>query len=49
MGRYFNSWDDKDKEFLAAGGHEDKCPSVCANTVKWIAEILADEGLLKGD
>ncbi|HPU76725.1 MAG TPA: C-GCAxxG-C-C family protein [Thermosynergistes sp.] len=50
MGRPFNLRDKEDyKEFLAAGGHEDKCPSVCANTVKWIAEILADEGLLKGD
>ena len=50
MGRYFNLWDDKEyNEFLAAGGHEDKCPSVCANAAKWVAEILADEGLLKGD
>lgn len=48
MGRFFNLWDGEDyKKFLAAGGHEDKCPSVCANAAKWIAEILADEGLLK--
>ena len=50
MGRYFNLWDDKEyNEFLAAGGHEDKCPSVCANAAKWVAEILAKEGLLKED
>ena len=31
---------------IYAGGHDDKCPAVCANAAKWVAEILFNEGLL---
>ena len=47
MGRHFNIADPKEyEEFLAAGGHDDKCPVVCADSVKWVLEILDKEGLL---
>lgn len=47
MGRRFNLWDKNEfKEFLAAGGHDDKCPSVCKNAVRWVAEILIEEKLI---
>jgi C_GCAxxG_C_C family probable redox protein len=45
MGRYYDIWTERDA-FLAAGGHDDKCPAVCANAAKWVAEILFNEGLL---
>jgi hypothetical protein len=45
MGRYYDIWTERDA-FLAAGGHDDKCPSVCANAAKWTLEILGEEGLL---
>lgn len=48
MGRPYDIWTERD-EFLAAGGHDDKCPSVCANAAKWVVEILAEEGLLETD
>jgi len=48
MGKAYNTWDKQQyNEFLKAGGHDDKCPSVCANAAKWIMEILLEEGLLK--
>jgi len=48
MGKAYNTWDKQQyNEFLKAGGHDDKCPSVCANAAKWIIEILLEEGLLK--
>lgn len=45
MGRPYDIWTERD-EFLAAGGHDDKCPAVCANAAKWVVEILVEEGLL---
>ena len=45
MGRPYDIWTERDA-FLAAGGHDDKCPSVCANAAKWTVEILAAKGLL---
>jgi C_GCAxxG_C_C family probable redox protein len=45
MGRYYDIWTERDA-FLAAGGHDDKCPSVCGKAARWTAEILMDEGLL---
>jgi C_GCAxxG_C_C family probable redox protein len=45
MGRFYDIWTERDA-FLAAGGHDDKCPSVCANAAKWTAEILFEERLL---
>ena len=45
MGRYYDIWTERDA-FLAAGGHDDKCPGVCANAARWVAEILVSEGLL---
>jgi hypothetical protein len=46
MGRSYDIWTERD-EFLAAGGHEDKCPAVCADAARWVIEILAEEGLLE--
>lgn len=34
-------------DFLAAGGHDDKCTGVCGNSARWVIEILEEEGLLK--
>ncbi len=45
MGRYYDIWTEREA-FLAAGGHDDKCPSVCAKAARWTAEILAQKGLL---
>jgi C_GCAxxG_C_C family probable redox protein len=44
MGRPYDIWTERDA-FLAAGGHDDKCPEVCANAAKWVVEILREEGL----
>lgn len=47
MGRSFDMWDDQDyQEFLAAGGHEDKCPAVCGKAARWTVEILQEKGLI---
>jgi len=47
MGKHFNLWDDDEYEaFDEAGGHDDKCPSVCKNAVRWTLEILEEENLL---
>ncbi|MDD2573530.1 MAG: C-GCAxxG-C-C family protein [Bacillota bacterium] len=47
MGRSYNLWDQAEyAEFLAAGGHEDKCPAVCGKAAKWVAEILLEEDLI---
>lgn len=41
IGRSFNFWDKNDYEiFLEAGGHDDKCPSVCMNGARWAVEIM---------
>ena len=45
MGRYYDIWTERDA-FLAAGGHDDKCPAVCANAAKWVIDILSENGLL---
>jgi len=47
MGKAYNLWNKKQyKEFLDAGGHDNKCPSVCGNAAKWTIGILLKEGLL---
>lgn len=46
IGRSYDIWTERD-EFLAAGGHDDKCPSVCANAARWIVEILNENELLE--
>ncbi|MCL1876299.1 MAG: C-GCAxxG-C-C family protein, partial [Synergistaceae bacterium] len=47
MGRSYNLNDQKDfEQFLKDGGHDGKCNSVCANTVRWVLEILNEEGLV---
>ena len=46
IGRFYDIWTERD-EFLAAGGHDDKCPSVCANAARWIVEILNENKLLE--
>ena len=43
FGRSYKLLDPKEyKEFEAAGGHIDKCPSVSGNAAKWAAEIILD-------
>ncbi len=45
MGRSFDMWDAEDyKAFLAAGGHDDKCPAVSGKAALWVAELLAERG-----
>ena len=47
MGKYFNLRDEKEySEFIAAGGHDDKCPSVCGKAARWVVEILIEEKLI---
>ncbi len=45
MGRSYDIWTERE-EFLAAGGHDDKCPAVCADAAVWVTEILFEEKLL---
>lgn len=45
MGRYYDIWTEREA-FLEAGGHDDKCPAVCADAASWVAEILFEENLL---
>jgi C_GCAxxG_C_C family probable redox protein len=45
MGRFYDIWTERDA-FLDAGGHDDKCPVVCANVARWVAEILNEQDLL---
>ncbi len=42
MGRSFNLWTDF-KEFEAAGGHKDKCPTVTGRAAQWTVQILLEE------
>ena len=43
MGRSFNLWDPKEREeFLAAGGHKDKCPDVAGKAAKWTVDLLTE-------
>jgi len=50
MGKAYDFWDEQQfNEFLKAGGHNDKCPSVCRNAAKWTMEILLEKELLKGE
>ena len=42
----FKVKDDLD-HFMAAGAHEDKCPTVVGLSASWATEILYDEGLIK--
>jgi len=47
MGRSYNIGDPKDLEqFIKDGGLNDKCTSVCANSARWVLEILNEEGLI---
>jgi C_GCAxxG_C_C family probable redox protein len=47
MGRSYDISDPLEMEqFVKDGGHDDKCPSVCANSVRWLIEILNEEGLV---
>lgn len=47
MGRAYDLGNPEEyAQFLKDGGHDDKCPSVCANAVRWVIEILDEEGLL---
>jgi C_GCAxxG_C_C family probable redox protein len=47
LGRAYDLSDPEEFErFVAAGGHDDKCPSVCANAVRWVIEILSEEALI---
>jgi C_GCAxxG_C_C family probable redox protein len=47
MGRSYNLGDPNDfEQFIKDGGHDDKCTSVCANSVRWTLEILNEEGLI---
>jgi C_GCAxxG_C_C family probable redox protein len=47
MGRFYDISDPQEMEqFIKDGGHDDKCPSVCANSVRWLVEILNEEGLV---
>lgn len=47
MGRSFNLWNkDEKKAFLAAGGHDDKCPTVCGKAAKWAWELLVEKNLI---
>ncbi len=46
MGRKFNLRDEKEfKEFLKAGGHDDKCPDVCRSSAEWVMEIILRENM----
>jgi C_GCAxxG_C_C family probable redox protein len=45
IGRFYDIWTEREA-FLAAGGHDDKCTSVCANAARWVFEILSDRDLL---
>ena len=47
MGRTYNMEDPEEfAQFIKDGGHDDKCPSVCANSAKWVIEILNAEALI---
>jgi hypothetical protein len=47
LGRAYNLSDPQEfEQFIEAGGHDDKCPSVCGNSVRWVIEILAAEGMI---
>ena len=47
MGRAYDLSDAQEfEQFVKDGGHDDKCPSVCANAVRWVLEILDEESLI---
>ena len=47
MGRAYDLSDTAEfEQFIKDGGHDDKCPSVCANSARWVIEILNEEGLI---
>lgn len=46
MGRSYDIMKGERDEFLAAGGHDDKCPAVCGNAATWVIDILREEGLI---
>ncbi len=47
MGKSYNLWDETEySQFLAAGGHDDKCPGVCGKAARWVVEILMDQKLI---
>jgi hypothetical protein len=48
MGRFYDAGNPQEMEqFIKDGGHDNKCPSVCANSVRWLFEILNEEGLIQ--
>jgi len=46
MGRSFDILHGERDAFIAAGGHDTVCPSVCGKAAQWVIEILNDEGLI---
>ncbi|HMB30517.1 MAG TPA: C-GCAxxG-C-C family protein [Desulfohalobiaceae bacterium] len=47
MGRSYDLRIAKEKEeFLEAGGHGDKCPTVCAKAAAYVIDILNEENLI---
>jgi C_GCAxxG_C_C family probable redox protein len=47
LGRAYDLSDPQEFErFVQDGGHDDKCPSVCANSVGWVFDILNEEKLI---
>jgi len=49
MGRSYRLYDEGEhKDFIEAGGHDDKCPVVVGKAARWLAEILLEEDLVQG-
>ncbi|MDR1874507.1 MAG: C-GCAxxG-C-C family protein [Synergistaceae bacterium] len=47
LGRSYDLSDPGDfEQFIKDGGHDDKCTSVCANSVRQVIGILNEEGLI---
>lgn len=46
MGRSYDMLKGDREAFLADGGHDDKCPSVCGNAARWTVELLSEQGLI---
>ncbi len=48
MGDSYNLWDEEEYEaFEDAGGHDDKCPSICGKAAKWTVKILKKRNLIE--
>lgn len=47
MGRSYDLRDSSEHQlFLDAGGHDDKCPSVCGYAASCVIDILNEAGLI---